>query len=65
MICSNAFQILYFTASKQSNSTSGDQAMNHSSTHHQNSPVTFSTMISETIYKAVIGVERMIRQLTK
>ena len=27
--------------------------MNHSNTHHQNSPVTFSAMISETVYKAV------------
>ena len=39
--------------------------MNHSSTHHQNSPVTVSVMISETVYKAVTGVERMIRQLIK
>jgi hypothetical protein len=39
--------------------------MNHSSTQQQNSPVTFSVMISETVYKAVIGVERMIRRFTK
>jgi hypothetical protein len=39
--------------------------MNHSSTHHQNSPVTFSVMISEAVYKAVIGVERMIRRFAK
>ena len=39
--------------------------MNHSNTHHQNSPVTFSAMISETVYKVVIGVERMIRRFAK
>ncbi len=39
--------------------------MNHSNTHHQNSPVTLSIMISETVYKAVIGVERMIRLFVK
>jgi hypothetical protein len=65
MICNFVCQILYFTSGKQRNSTSGDQAMNHSSTHHQNSPVTFSAMISETVYKAVIGVERLIRQFRK
>ena len=65
MICSIVFQNLSFNSGKQPNSTAGDQAMNHSSTHHQNSPVTFSVMISETVYKAVTGVERMIRQLIK
>jgi hypothetical protein len=39
--------------------------MNHSNTHHQNSPVTISAMISEMVYKAVIGVERMIRRFVK
>lgn len=39
--------------------------MNHSNTHHQNSPVTFSAMISETVYKVVIGIERMIRRFAK
>ncbi len=39
--------------------------MNHSSTQYQNSPVTFSVMISEVVYKAVIGVERMIRSFVK
>ena len=39
--------------------------MNHSSTQYQNSPVTFSVMISEVVYKAVIGVERMIRRFAK
>ena len=39
--------------------------MNHSSTQYQNAPVTFSVMISEVVYKAVIGVERMIRRLSK
>jgi len=39
--------------------------MNHSSTQYQNSPVTFSVMISEKVYKAVIGVERMIRMFVK
>ena len=39
--------------------------MNHSNTHHQNSPVTLSVMISEAVYHAVIGVERLIRRITK
>jgi hypothetical protein len=65
MICSIVFQTLYFSSSKQPYSTSGDQAMNHSSTQYQNAPVTFSVMISEVVYKAVIGVERMIRRLSK
>ena len=39
--------------------------MNHSSTHHQNAPVTYSMMISEAVYKLVIGVERVIRRITK
>ena len=39
--------------------------MNHSSTHDQNAPVTLAVMISEMAYKAVLGVERMIRRFTK
>jgi len=39
--------------------------MNHANTHHQNAPVTFSVMISETVYKAVIGVERIIRRFSR
>jgi hypothetical protein len=65
MICNFACQILYFTSGKQRNSTSGDQAMNHLDTHHQNSPVTLSQMISEAVYKAVTRVEQMIRLFTK
>jgi hypothetical protein len=39
--------------------------MNHSSTHHQNAPVTFSMMISEAVYKLVIGVDRIIHRIVK
>ncbi len=39
--------------------------MNHSSTHHLNSPVTLSQMISEAVYKAVTRVDRMIRLFIK
>ena len=39
--------------------------MNHSITHDQNASVTFSVLISETVYKAVIGVERMIRRFSR
>ena len=39
--------------------------MNHSSTHHQNAPVTVSTMISEAVYKLVMGVDRIIHRIVK
>jgi len=39
--------------------------MNHSITHDQNASVTFSVLVASTEYKAVIGVERMIRRFSR
>ncbi len=37
--------------------------MTHSDNRLQASPLTFSMMVSEAIYRAVVGVERMIRRI--
>lgn len=39
--------------------------MTHSDNQYQSSSLTFSMMISEAVYKAVVGVERAIRLITK
>ena len=40
----------------------GDNPMNE---QFQNPPVTLAMLISETIYQAVIGVERIFHQVTR
>ena len=37
--------------------------MTHTEKQLQASPLTLSMMVSETIYKAVVGVERLIRRI--
>ena len=39
--------------------------MNSPVNHYPSSSVSLSVMISETIYKAVVGVERIIRLVSK
>jgi len=39
--------------------------MTHTDNRLQASPLTLSMMVSETIYKAVVGVERIIRRITR
>jgi len=39
--------------------------MNHTENQLQASPLTLSMMVSETIYRVVVGVERMIRLIAR
>jgi len=39
--------------------------MTHTENRLQASPLTLSMMVSEAIYKAVVGVERVIQRITR
>jgi hypothetical protein len=43
----------------------GDTDMTHTDNQLQASPLTLSMMVSETIYRAVVGVERIIRLIAR
>jgi hypothetical protein len=43
----------------------GDTDMTHTENQLQASPLTLSMMVSEGIYKAVVGVERLIRRICR
>jgi hypothetical protein len=44
---------------------SGDTDMTHADNQFQASSVTLSMMVSEAIYRAVVGVERIIRRFAR
>jgi len=53
--------------SSQSNSTTaqGDQQMNNSNIQHQGSSLTLSALISEAVYRIVVGVEQMVKRCNR